>query len=108
MQVMLFMLQALAKEIAQNEKRHVEFLRSALGPLAVPCPLLNLTAFSDAFNAAVAPATFKPPFSPFNDDLSFLLATFLFEDIGVSAYQGEVLFHSFNCKPVLHVCESHW
>ncbi|KAK9821060.1 hypothetical protein WJX74_007096 [Apatococcus lobatus] len=71
---------ALAKEIALNEKRHVEFLRSALGSQAVPCPLVNLTAFGDAFNTAVAPNTFNPPFSPFNDDLSFLLATFLFED----------------------------
>lgn len=85
------MLQALAQEIATNERRHVEFLRSALGSQAVPCPQINLTAFSDAFNTAVAPAVFNPPFSPYANDLSFLLATFLFEDIGVSAYQGKKL-----------------
>lgn len=82
------MVQAFAKEIAVNEKRHVEFLRSALGTQAVACPQINLTAFSSAFSTAVAPAVFNPPFSPFADDLSFLLATFLFEDIGASAYQG--------------------
>ena len=95
--------QALAKEIALNEKRHVEFLRSALGSQAVPCPLVNLTAFGDAFNTAVAPNTFNPPFSPFNDDLSLLLATFLFEDIGVSAYQG---IQTVPCTKALSLEES--
>ena len=84
-------LQAFAKEIAQNEKHHVEALRSVLGSQAVPCPLVNLTAFADAFNGAIAPSTFSPPFSPFVNDLSFFLATFLFEDVGVSAYQGTCL-----------------
>ena len=83
-------LQQIAQEIAQNEKLHVEFLRKALGSSAVPCPQVNLTAFSAVFDAAVAPAKFSPAFSPFNSDLAFLLATFLFEDVGVSAYQGKL------------------
>ena len=88
-------MQSIAQGIAQNEKLHVEFLRKALGSAAVPCPQINLNAFADVFNTAIAPDTFSPPFSPFTHDLAFLLATFLFEDVGVSAYQGihDVLDH---------------
>ena len=67
----------------------MEFLRSQLGPAAVACPQVNLTAFASAFSTAVAPATVIPPFSPFANDIAFWLATFLVEDVGVSAYQGE-------------------
>ena len=70
----------------------MQFLRSALGAAAVPCPLVDIgPAFAAAANAAAMPAnaTFSPAYSPYANDLSFWLGSFIFEDVGVSAYLGE-------------------
>lgn len=80
--------QALAKEIAADELDHVIFLRTALGPAAVPMPNLNLgDAFSAAANAALG-TQLSPPFSPYAGDIAFLLGAFIFEDVGVTAYKA--------------------
>lgn len=81
----------LAKEIALNELQHVLDLRMALGAAATPCPQVDLgAAFATAADAAAALAntSFSPKYSPYANDLSFWLASYLFEDVGVSAYQG--------------------
>ena len=41
--------------------------------------------FAALANAAMG-KTLSPPFDPFKDDLSYLLAAYVFEDVGVSAY----------------------
>lgn len=82
--------QELAEEIARDEIAHVEFLRSALGDAAVPCPLIDI---GDAFMAAANAATGKeldPAFDAYANDIFFLHAAFIFEDVGVTAFRGAV------------------
>jgi len=82
--------QAYAEEIATHEIAHVELLRGALGDAAPPCPKMNIgTAFVAAANAAVGDAApLMPPYSPYFDDAWFALGAFIFEDVGVTAYNG--------------------
>ncbi|UBV43912.1 ferritin-like domain-containing protein [Deinococcus taeanensis] len=79
--------QALARDIAEDELSHVKFLYGALGKGAAPRPVIDLNG---AFRAAGQAASGGKidGFNPFANDLFFLHGAFIFEDVGVTAYNG--------------------
>ena len=83
--------QAYAAEIATDEQHHVEFLRAAIagtGATVISRPALNIgTSFTAAARAAglIGP---RETFDAYASDMNFLLAAYIFEDVGVTAYHG--------------------
>lgn len=78
----------LANELAQTELTHVRAIRStivSLGGTPVSAPNIDLT---NSFNGAAFAAGIGPSFNAFADTNSYLIGSFVFEDVGVTAYTG--------------------
>ncbi len=82
--------QDILNEIAYEEQAHVRFLRSALGSAAIPMPDIDLSFFGPLAVAAgiTQNATGAGSYNPFDSFDDFLVGSFIFEDVGVTAYSG--------------------
>ncbi len=87
-----------AQTVAADELAHVRFIKAALvmnGAVPVAAPLIDVTVggafttLATAVNNLVGSAILPVPFNVYTGgDVNFLLAGFIFEDVGVTAYGG--------------------
>ena len=80
-------IEAFAKDIADDELSHVKFLHAALGKSAVARPVIDLGMAFDSAGQAASGGKIKG-FNPYANELFFLHGAFIFEDVGVTAYNG--------------------
>jgi hypothetical protein len=85
---------AMARELAADERQHVIYIRNQLGTARIAMPQIDIgTSATGAFSSAARAAGLigaGASFDPYLNDENFLLAGFIFEDVGVTAYKGAV------------------
>ncbi|PAX06856.1 ferritin-like domain-containing protein [Sphingomonas lenta] len=85
-----------ARELAEDELLHVQFIRRTLGSAVAAQPAINIGGDANgAFTAAARSAGVVGAtgvFDPYATDENFLLAAFLLAEVGVNAYMGGVQF----------------
>ena len=81
-----------ANELRTDELGHIRFIKGAVGATAIAQPTIDLGVTpTSAFSMAAQSAGVVGPgqsFDPYASDENFLIATFLFVEVGTSAYQG--------------------
>jgi hypothetical protein len=81
-------IQSYAQRIAVDEQAHVRLIRRVLGASAVARPTIDLQQSFTTLAIAAGLIAQGQTFNPFADDVSFLLGSYIFEDVGVTAYAG--------------------
>ena len=81
------LIQQYANEIAADELAHVRFLRVATAK-SVAKPAIDLTNSFTAAARALGLVSATETFDAFANENNFLLASYIFEDVGVTAYKG--------------------
>ena len=82
------MIQQFAMELATDEQKHVADIRALLSTFGVPPVAKPAIDLLNSFNTAAQLAGLGNSFDPFLNETNFLLGSYIFEDVGVSAYHG--------------------
>ena len=76
------------ERIAADEQAHVSYLLAALGSSAVMQPQIDLTTAFTTLATAAGLITAGQTFNPFASEIDFLIGSYIFEDVGITAYGG--------------------